>query len=297
MTSRDIVTAGLQDNGTRVRSGSTAVFSQRIYADGFGTVVHPLNSDLLLGSAYFTRILKSSDGGKTFHGSYSGIIEANKNKLAPFFTRIIASPADSTGNTVYTFVDQKIYKSANFGDSWSPIKIENFTGSIRNLGVSASDSQSLALVSDDSSILLTTNGGISWKRAAGGLPRSQGRLSYISFNPTDSKTIYVSSVAPNINASHLWKSTDGGATWRAIDKAANFPQGVPINIVVGDPGDGQTIYAGTHLGLYKSTDGGENWTRFGFGLPLVSVTDIYISPDSSLVRVATFGRGIWQLTE
>jgi hypothetical protein len=30
-------------------------------------------------------------------------------------------------------------------------------------------------------------------------------------------------------------------------------------------------------------------------MPLVEVTDLYLSSDSSLVRSATFGRGFWEL--
>ena len=56
-----------------------------------------------------------------------------------------------------------------------------------------------------------------------------------------------------------------------------------------------TLYVGTHLGVYRSTDGGGAWSRFGSGMPLVNVEDLYISPDATLVRAATFGRGFWQL--
>jgi hypothetical protein len=70
---------------------------------------------------------------------------------------------------------------------------------------------------------------------------------------------------------------------------------VPVNTVVVDPGSSSTVYAGTHLGVYRSTDGGATWARFGAGLPLVNVTDVEVLPDSSLVRAATFGRSAWEL--
>jgi len=54
---------------------------------------------------------------------------------------------------------------------------------------------------------------------------------------------------------------------------------VPINVVKVDPGDNQTIYAGTEIGLYRSIDGGASWARYGTGLPLVSVTDLSVALD------------------
>jgi photosystem II stability/assembly factor-like uncharacterized protein len=296
LSSRDIVSLGLQDNGTRVRTGTSSSFPQRIYADGFGTAIHSLDPNQILGSAYYTRILKSRDGGKTFKGSYSGIDGAGDGREAPFFTKIVPWTGDPTGNTIYTFVNSALYKSSDFADSWSRIDIPGLVGSIRNFGVAPSDGRVMGLV-DSGGIRLSTDEGSTWKGAGGSLPGGGGSLSYISFSAIDPKVIYVASVAPSTKATHLWKSEDGGLSWKAIDTAANFPKGVPVNVVVGDPGDGDTLYAGTHLGLYKSTDGGENWKRFGFGLPLVSVTDIYVAPDSSLVRVATYGRGVWELTE
>ena len=96
----------------------------------------------------------------------------------------------------------------------------------------------------------------------------------------------------------MWKSTDGGANWTAIDSfASGFPQGIPVNIVVNDPYQPATLYAGTFLGLYQSLDAGATWARSASGLPFTDTTDIYISPDSSLLRLATFGRGFWELKD
>jgi photosystem II stability/assembly factor-like uncharacterized protein len=294
---RNLIIAGLQDNGTRIRVGNTTTFAQRIYADGFGALAHPTDKSLLLGSAYFTRILKSRDGGVTFHGSYQGILEANDNFAAPFNTRIIPWEGDTTGNTIYTFVNKLVYKSTDFGDTWKSIAVDGLAGKIRNFGVARSDGRALAVVASDRQVYLSKDGGDSWETAAGELPGNKGQLSYVSFSPSAANILFVSSVAPIADAHHLWRSTDSGASWEPIDTVANFPRKAPVNIVLGDPGDSETVYAGTHLGLYKSSDGGKNWKRFGFGLPLVSVTDLYIAPDSSLLRIATYGRGIWELTE
>jgi hypothetical protein len=67
-------------------------------------------------------------------------------------------------------------------------------------------------------------------------------------------------------------------------------------VIAVDPGDANTLYVGTALGLYRSIDGGLNWARFGAGtLPLVEVSDLCISPASKRLTVATYGRGFWQI--
>jgi len=127
------------------------------------------------------------------------------------------------------------------------------------------------------------------------LPPNNGlSLSFLWYDTTNASIVYVASVAPDATKSHLWKSTNGGASFTAID-GGGFPFGVPVNAIKNDPTDPAHLFAATHLGIYESADGGLNWTRFGSGLPLVNVFDFYISPDSTLMRIATYGRGIWQL--
>ncbi len=77
--------------------------------------------------------------------------------------------------------------------------------------------------------------------------------------------------------------------------SSGIPPAVPINVVKVDPGASTAIYVGTEIGLYRSIDGGNTFSRYGTGLPLVNVTDIAINGDDSAVRVSTFGRGFWEI--
>ncbi len=297
LANRDAVIVGLQDNGTRVRVGTSTTFNQEIGGDGFGCDVNQSNANLMLGSLYYTRPYKSTDGGLNFTQACSGITECNNSSTGVFTTRIIRSAADTTGNTVFTFSNTKVYKSTNYATSWTALGVTGLPTTslyLRQFGIAKSNPSVMGVVANSGRVFLSSNGGTSWTTPAA-LPNNGYSLSYISFDPTNSNTVYVASVAPDQTMTHLWKSTNFGASWTAID-GTGFPTGIPVNSIVADPVTPTTLYAGTHLGVYSSADGGATWTRYGAGLPLVNVTDLYIAADGSLVRAATFGRSVWELT-
>jgi len=69
----------------------------------------------------------------------------------------------------------------------------------------------------------------------------------------------------------LYKTTDGGKTWLAINdglpsRAGPCPSFLSTTIehiyaLAVDPADSQIVYAATSEGLYKTTDGGESWSK------------------------------------
>ena len=93
--------------------------------------------------------------------------------------------------------------------------------------------------------------------------------------------------------SRVLKSLDGGTTWS--NASAGLPP-VPVTKLIVSPRDpsGNTVYAGTWLGVYETTDGGASWHLYGCGLPIVNVSDLYMPTDGSYLRVSTYGRGVWE---
>jgi photosystem II stability/assembly factor-like uncharacterized protein len=53
--------------------------------------------------------------------------------------------------------------------------------------------------------------------------------------------------------SYLYKSTDGGASWKSLVKSP------PIQKLAVDPNNSANLFAGTIYGIYQSTDGGDSW--------------------------------------
>src|SRR2546430_4525302 len=94
-------------------------------------------------------------------------------------------------------------------------------------------------------------------------------------------------------APYIFRTTDGGKTWRAI--TAGIPKDEFVRVVREDPDNPKLLFAGTEAGAYVSFDAGAEWHPLGGALPHVPVHDIAIA-DGDLVA-PTHGRSFWILDD
>jgi hypothetical protein len=106
--------------------------------------------------------------------------------------------------------------------------------------------------------------------------------------------LYVASETTIPGSVRVVRSADLGVSWTA---AGNGLPDAPVFSLAADlrDGSGNTMYAGTNVGVYVTTDGGANWRLFGAGLPTTAVTSLSIDPAGTLLRAALNGRGIWEV--
>ena len=108
-------------------------------------------------------------------------------------------------------------------------------------------------------------------------------------------TIYVGAATGGV-----WKSTDGGTTFKAIFDKQSVQS---IGVITVDPNNHKTIWVGTGEpwtrnstsvgdGIYKSIDGGETWTNMG--LPNSErIAKIFVDPRSSDTVYACVPGKLW----
>jgi Transmembrane protein 131-like N-terminal len=134
-------------------------------------------------------------------------------------------------------------------------------------------------------------------------------LSSLAADPHDAtgRTVYatVMGFAGNgINASHLYRSTDGGSHWANI--SSNLPN-APANSVVVDPNDANTLYVALDTGVYVTTQvttcvSANCWSIYGTNLPNAPIVELAAAAAMPIgdgrageLRAATYGRGLWQI--
>jgi len=78
---------------------------------------------------------------------------------------------------------------------------------------------------------------------------------------------------------------------------SNGPEGGSITALEIDPATPATIYAGTHDGIFKSTNGGGNWSAANTGLTKAGVRALAIDPATPTTLYAgTWGCGVFKST-
>jgi hypothetical protein len=118
----------------------------------------------------------------------------------------------------------------------------------------------------------------------------------ITPSPHDSGTAFV--VFDNHRRSdmrpYVFRVTDYGRSWESL--ATDELQGYALSILQ-DPVDPDLLFLGTELGLFVSTDGGEDWFRFTAGVPTTSVMDMAIQERENDLVLGTHGRSIYILDD
>jgi uncharacterized protein YjdB len=316
----DFTIGGTQDNGTEAHTGPGAAAWTRVdFGDGGYALVdsHSTASARTLYHTYFNQTngeigfarWRTGDGLPLSEGEWNsfGCNMQHGNGIgcgnATLFYAPMALGPGATSDTVY-FGSDRLYRSSDQGASMSVVgSVGAIDGSpVSAIAIAPTDDSERLVGLADGSVWLAKSGG-SFVDVSGGWPKSQPDsegvfVSSVAIDPSDANRAYVvlGDFLGGANE-HVWTTSNllsATPTWTA---GTGVPD-VPVNAVVIDPKHPQDVYAGTDIGVYGSGDHGATWQPVGSGLPVVPTFQMAIaSPntDSETLRIATHGRGMWQL--
>lgn len=182
-----------------------------------------------------------------------------------------------------------VWKTTNAGTTWTTIFDSQPSYSIGCITIDPSNSETIWVGTGENvggrhvgfgdGIYVSHDGGKSWKNM--GLKKTE-HLSKIIVHPSDPNTLWVAAQGPLWSSGGergLYKSTDGGTTWR---KTLGDDVWTGVTDIVMDASEPDVLYAATWdrhrtvaaymgggpgSGIHKSIDGGETWTKLTSGIP------------------------------
>ena len=260
-------------------------------------LLHPFDSRILF-VARNSGLWFSSDGGERWTRLVPGFIsDAAIDWSNP--SRIYAAIGASLGDA-----SNGLYRSYNGGMNWERVPGLPFGSGIGRVSIALAPSNPLVIYAalvrssdqQSSGVYRSSDGGNSWTPlpapatlfdSAG---QGQGYFdNCVAVDPRDPNVVYLGGV-------ELWKSTDGGATWRVLSLTADGRTRIIHEdqfSIAFKPGNPDTVYVGNEGGIYKSPNGGNSWQSLNTGLPITQFNFVAVHPQNPFIVLGgTQGQGL-----
>ena len=324
---------GTQDNGSH--GGPSQTMSEdgitnhdfwiTLGADGHQSATEPGNPDITYGEFQQGALWRvdQTTGETVFIQPQAR--EGDPYERFNWDAPILVSPHKPT--RLY-FASQRVWKSEDRGDSWTPISkditlnqdrltlpmygeqqswdnawdvgaMSNYN-TITSLAESPKQEGLIYAGTDDGSVSITEDGGGTWRTFNWGNVKDVPKTAFVNDVRADLFDANVAYVALDNHKygdfkPYLLKTTDKGKSWSLIN--GDLPSRLLTWRLVQDHKDRNLLFAATEYGIYFSKNGGKNWIQLKGGLPTISFRDITIQRREDDLVGASFGRGFYILDD
>ncbi|MGI0014585.1 MAG: VPS10 domain-containing protein, partial [Nitrososphaera sp.] len=246
-----------------------------------------------LGQKEIWKLYQSDDGGVTFKSIGLDFMPSHKlikdnskqyhrkkeKKITLGVKDILIDPTTPPDRrTMYVAYSTGVYKSADSGKAWREQiqfgldNIKDFSNDNYYLKFAMNPKNNLEIyLATYEGLYKTSDGGELWRKVS---PEIFGTIKSLALAKSDPAVIYVVATKGEGKLhqsfdSHLWKSTDGGKTWKEIDEQQT-------QFITVHPKDKNIVYRALYsrdirqedTGLFRSKNGGETWEKINRHLPM-----------------------------
>ncbi|MES2649925.1 MAG: T9SS type A sorting domain-containing protein [Bacteroidota bacterium] len=290
-TTTNYFLAGAQDNGTHQLNGAGLSSSVEV-TGGDGAFVHidQNQPQYQWGSYVYNQYRRSTNSG----GSWGSVnISASAGRF------INPTDYDDVSNIMYcSGATGAFYRwsTAQTGSTASSVSLSGLTGTASAIKVSPYTSNLVFFAGGGSgltpSLIKATNANATITAASllrTGMPGTSTNISSIEVGTSDQNLIITYS---NYGISNVWVTSDGGATWSAID--GNLPD-MPVRWAMFYPGSNTKAIIATETGVWQTDviSGGTTVWDPEPTFPNVRVDMLQYRVSDGLLAAATHGRGIF----
>ncbi len=261
--------------------------------------------DLSVGNG----IYKSTDAGRTW--THLGLRDGQQ------IPQIVVDPRDPDrvlvavlGHPYGPNAERGVFRSTDGGRSWTKVLYQDEnTGAMDLVFDPASADTVFAVmwaarqppwetpdansfqINANNGIYRSTDNGVTWSRFGAGLPSAADGLGRIGLGVCPSEPRRMYAVVPATKNPGLYRSDDGGATWRNVNKDSRlWDRDGDFSEVKVDPKNADVVYV-VNVSSWKSTDGGAHFTGYKGAPGGDDPHRIWISPDDGDVQILAGDQG------
>jgi photosystem II stability/assembly factor-like uncharacterized protein len=281
-------------------------------------VVDPNNSNNIYVSPGSGQLRVSTDRGRSYTNPTGGLTDPwpsqGRQTVPAQFAHVAVRPGisnfligaahaydevkDANGNVTDSYGPYpRLYYSRDTGLNWW--NAHSLPADGNRVAYAPSDDRRAYAGTNNGRFYRNDHGGeAGWYEPASGANKPPaGNIMAVTVDPTDADTVYI---AYSDHNPHLYRTTDGGHHWTAINGTRADMQlpDIAASALVVDHENSDVLYVGTDAGVFRSNDWGSTWYWYNdaFGdndLPKVVVSGLGAHSATNRLFASTMGRGLY----
>lgn len=245
--------------------------------------LHPTNPGIVY-VATNESVYKTRDGGATW--------ERMATDLSSYRVLSLALDPQHPATVYAGTMFDAVYKSPDGGQHWMPHNagLKEHVSVVNQFVFDPRDSNTI-YTATTVGVFRSTDAGRLWDEKMVGMKEVHIVVT-VAIDPVRTSILYAGTTGG------AYRSTDRGGRWQKINNGLIPPEildaslALGVNMLVIDPQNTDTVYAGTTKGLFKSLNQGDTWIRIGTAMPDQYISSLAIDSFDSRILYAGGRAGV-----